>query len=102
MSLQSFQVYQLALNFHQLCRAAVIPADLRDQLLRASASVALNLAEGSAKPTKRDQRRYYFIAMGSLRESQAALELSANDDQVLHQLADRIGGCLYKLCRSAG
>lgn len=79
-----------------------LPAYLRDQLLRASSSVALNLAEGSAKPTRKDQLRYYYIALASLRESQAALDLAPKPNSELRNLADQLGACLYRLCHPKG
>ena len=100
--LKNFRTYQLAVEFHQLCIAQEgIPGYLRDQLYRASSSVALNLAEGSAKPTGRDQIKFFFIAMGSLRESQAALEIIKSDCPQLFNLADKLGAHLYRLIGAA-
>ena len=42
---------------------------LRNQFQRAVLSIVLNLAEGSAKSTPKDQRKFYRIAFGSLRKS---------------------------------
>ena len=96
--LQNFRTYQMALVFHRACVAqAGVPRYLRDQLNRASSSVALNLAEGSAKPSARDQARFYSIAMGSLRESQAAIELIAAEADELRAMGDRLGGSLHRL-----
>lgn len=67
---------------------------------RAASSVALNLAEGSAKPTKRDQMKFFFIAFGSLRECQAILSLSGVASIDLLDQADHLGACLFKLTRS--
>jgi len=40
----------------------------KDQLLRASQSVPLNIAEGNGKPTENEQRRFFEIARGSALE----------------------------------
>ena len=56
MSLKNFKTYQLSLEFYWLCENHKCARHLRDQLLRAAASITLNLAEGSAKPTARDRK----------------------------------------------
>ena len=96
--LSQFQTYQVAVQFHRGCRELKLPGYLKDQLLRASSSVALNISEGSAKPTRRDQLKFYFIALGSLRESQCALDLAPQQFPELVALADRLGGMLYRIC----
>jgi four helix bundle protein len=98
-ALQNFRSYHLAIEFYRECRKVELKPSLRDQLLRASESIILNLAEGSAKPTAKDRARYYAIALGSFRESQAILSL-ANQLDLLMQY-DRLGGCLYRLSRSS-
>ncbi len=98
MSLSNFRTYQLAVDFHRGCQQLALPGYLKGQLLRASSSVALNLAEGSAKPTRRDQMKFYFIALGSLRECQAALDLAPRRDAGLVTSADQLGASLYRLC----
>jgi len=62
--------------------------------------VALNLAEGSAKPTAKDQARFYSIALGSLRECQAVLELAGLESSAIAKAADRLGAHLFCLIRS--
>ena len=95
--LKNFKTYGLAVQFHKRCKLLKAPAYLRDQLLRASSSVALNLAEGSGKRTLAEQRRFYNIALGSLRECQAVCDLLETADGETVRLADTIGGCLYRL-----
>ncbi len=98
--LKNFKTYQLSLAFHKSCiDHEGIPSHLRDQLFRASSSVCLNLAEGSAKATRKDQAKFYFIAMGSLRESQACLEFLPNSED-LKEIADEVGAALYSLIKS--
>ncbi|MEK6578614.1 MAG: four helix bundle protein [Bdellovibrionota bacterium] len=93
--LQKFRTYQLALDFYQQCKKVSLPFHLRDQLMRASSSIALNLAEGSAKPTHKDRMKFYRIALGSLREVQAIISLEQLN--VLKCSADHLGASLYKL-----
>jgi four helix bundle protein len=56
-------------------------------------------AEGNAKGSVKDKRRYFQIAYGSLRECQTIFKLKKIDGEVV-QIADRLGGSLYKLIRS--
>ncbi|MEK6580326.1 MAG: four helix bundle protein [Bdellovibrionota bacterium] len=90
-----FRTYQLALDFYQTCKPIRLPIHLKDQLMRASSSIALNLAEGSAKPTHKDRMKYYSIALGSLREIQAIISLEQVSE--LESGADQLGASLYKL-----
>jgi four helix bundle protein len=92
-----FRTYDLAVAFYHQAIELKLPYHLKDQLQRAASSVALNLAEGSAKPTVKDRARFYRIALGSLREVQAVLALSRND--LLSEKADCLGAHLYKLCK---
>jgi four helix bundle protein len=97
MPLKNFRSYDLAAELYKKCKPAKLPAYAKDQLLRASLSVCLNLAEGSAKPTEKDRQRFYAIAFGSLREVQSLLELEGLTDLIA--AADHLGACLYKLTR---
>ena len=69
--------FQVALEF-----AAMVPAltkaarpALRDQIERASSSIALTLAEGCARRTKRDRHHFFSIAQGSAMECAAAIDI---------------------------
>ena len=48
---------------------------MRDQLERASSSIALTLAEGCARRTRRDRHHFFSIAQGSAMECAAALDI---------------------------
>ena len=65
---------------------------LKDQLLRASSSIALNLAEGSGRFGIKDQKRFFHIAFGSLRECQAILDLEFNENPEVRECADKTSG----------
>lgn len=47
----------------------------RDQLVRSSQSIPLNIAEGNGKRSRADRNRYFEIARGSATESAATLDL---------------------------
>ena len=68
------------------------------QFHRASLSIVLNLAEGSAKPTAKDRRKFYRISLGSLREAQAILDIVGHIQLIKE--ADKLGAFLYKLCKN--
>ena len=77
-------MFQVTLEF-----AAMVPAltktarpALRDQLERASASIALTLAEGCARGTKRDRRHFFTMAQGSAMECAAAIDILRVNGQI--------------------
>ena len=77
-TLESFDVYCVALD---ACRVSVpistaLTASLRDQLVRASSSAVLNVAEGFGSFSRGVKRRHYEIARGSATECVAVLDLA--------------------------
>ena len=95
-SMKNFKTYQLAIGLHKDCRGLKLSSVARDQFERAMLSIPLNLAEGAAKPTERDRMKFYFIALGSLREVQTLLALYGSPDLI--GKADILGAHLYRLC----
>lgn len=93
--IQNFQAYDLAVQLYQHCERLKAKSYFKDQLHRASLSIVLNLAEGSGKPTPQEQRRFHSIAFGSLRETQALLDLHGNPEAKAK--AHRLGGMVYRL-----
>jgi four helix bundle protein len=99
---ENFRTYQLAVQFYRLCIKLKLPKHLADQLKRAASSTALNLAEGAGRYTKADQKRFFDIAFGSLRESQSILDLAEEEANEAFILADKLAAhlfCLIKSCR---
>ncbi|HVJ64862.1 MAG TPA: four helix bundle protein [Bdellovibrionota bacterium] len=96
--LKDFHAFQKARDLYQICKGLKLPRFLKDQLLRASSSVALNIAEGSGKRTPSDQKRFYFIALGSLRECEAIFELECVQHPQLLNVCNQLGAILFKLC----
>ena len=68
--------------------------------MRATSSVALNLREGSAKPSPKERRRFYLIAFASLREVQAIADLEPALTVTLVSPADQLAAILYRLTRA--
>ena len=96
----NFRTYELAVQFYRLVSKFKVPYHLRGQLQRAASSVALNLAEGSAKPSPKDRARFYRIALGSFRESVAVLQLLEIHNAELSEIMDKLARHLYKLCKA--
>jgi four helix bundle protein len=94
--LKTFRTYQLAVNFYKEAKHLTLLGAQKNQYERALLSIPLNLAEGSAKPTRKDRRKFYYIALGSLREVQTILSLADKPD--LASQADMLGAHLYRLC----
>ena len=74
---ERLDAFRVALEF-----AAMVPTltkrarpAMRDQLERASSSIALTLAEGCARRTRRDRHHFFAMAQGSAMECAAALDL---------------------------
>ncbi|MBP9838501.1 MAG: four helix bundle protein [Proteobacteria bacterium] len=95
--MKNFRTYTLAVEFYRSTKTLPMPYHLKEQLNRASSSIALNLAEGSARRTKVDQRRFFNIAFSSLRESQAILDLMDNCPAQVRELSDKLAAHIYKL-----
>ncbi|MBI3544127.1 MAG: four helix bundle protein [Deltaproteobacteria bacterium] len=95
--IKGFIAYDLALELHHKAEALELKHHVKDQLTRATLSVALNLAEGSGKPSHPEKRRFYAIAFGSIREVQAIFQLMRIQDKKLIDKADHVAACLYRL-----
>ncbi len=98
--LENFKTYQIAKEYHALCLKQRIPYYLRDQLYRASSSIALNLAEGAGKQGPKDQKRFYSIALGSLRECQAICDLANCKTETLHTTSNKLAAHLLALLKT--
>lgn len=78
---RNFRVYQDAKLVHKEITflANKFPRNywyLADQIRRSSLSIILNIAEGSSKQSDKDFNRYVAIALGSVDETVASLEIA--------------------------
>ena len=88
---ERLDVFRVALDF-----AAMVPAltktarpALRDQIERASSSIALLVAEGNARRTRRDRHHFFSMAQGSAMECAAALDILRVTGSLSHSDATR-------------
>ena len=98
MAMQKFKTYQIAIQFYHQSKNLKLKQPMKDQFQRALLSIVLNLAEGTAKPTAKDRRRFYRISLGSLREVQTILDILGCIELIKE--ADKLGAYLYKLCQN--
>jgi four helix bundle protein len=89
-ALGRFRAYREALNLVSMVRALQVTGSLRDQLVRASESVALNLAEGACDATRAMKTRSIGIARASLWETGAAIDLVALTGENVQPIAEAI------------
>jgi four helix bundle protein len=76
---ERLEVYREAIGFvawlSGILAETVRVGDVRDQLDRASTSIALNIAEGNGKYAIKDRCRFFDIAHGSALECAAGLDI---------------------------
>ena len=76
---EKLTVYKRALEFatwsQELIESVTKKTSTRDHLERAGDSIALNIAEGNGKFSRKDRARFFQIAHGSALESAACLDL---------------------------
>ena len=106
---EKLDVYRLSIDyvawvFIQAKELDGIHRHARDQWLRASPSIPLNIAEGNGKSTEADRRRYFEIARGSALECAAIQDvrmvgqgLDAQQHRERKDHLDRIAAMLSKL-----
>jgi four helix bundle protein len=110
---EKLDIYQVSLDFvawSYVLAKRLKGADrhARDQLLRASQSIPLNIAEGNGKRSMPDRKRFFQIACGSALECAAVLDvlfrcdvLSDEDRQFGKKLLCRVVSMLTKLTNTA-
>ena len=93
-----FKTYKLAIQFYHKANNLNLKGPMKNQFQRALLSIPLNLAEGSAKSSAKERKKFYEISLGSLREVQTILSL-INHQQLIKE-ADKLGAFLHKLCQN--
>ena len=99
--MENFRTYNLAVDFYRQTRALALKGHLLDQLKRAASSIALNLAEGRGRETLRDQKHFFIMARGSVRECQAIFEIEGLKGTAAWTTLDNLGAHIYRLIERA-
>lgn len=108
---QNLEVYKKAKVFHleskQLIHSIKPDKTVKDQLSRASFSIALNIAEGSGRFSKADRRNFFIVSRGSVFECMAILDIlhdSGSIDQKVFesflQKGDELSRILYAMIKN--
>ena len=93
-----FRVLTEAIRFHGLVRQLRMPSRrLKEQLLRAAESIALQLSEGNGRNSQQDRLCFFNRALTSAKEAQTALALGEVKDPVVLDRADYLGAAIYRL-----
>lgn len=100
--MKNFRAFNSAVEFYRLAQGLRLKGHLKDQLDRASLSIALNLAEGRARRTTKEQKRFFNIAFGSLREVQAILVILGLENSEEWKVLDKVAAQLYRLIQNSG
>ncbi|MBY0314779.1 MAG: four helix bundle protein [Bdellovibrionales bacterium] len=98
--MKTFRTLDLAVEFYNIVEHLKITGHLRDQVIRAAASIPLNLSEGNAKPSPKEKRRFYQTAYASLKECQTIFKMAKIEDEKVLTTADHLGASIYKLIQS--
>jgi four helix bundle protein len=105
---EQLDVYRASIEYagwaFRLCERLTAHRNAKDQLLRASQAVPLNIAEGNGKVTLAERRRFFEIARGSALECGAVQDvlevygaLSPAENADAKRLLDRIVAMLTRL-----
>ena len=107
---ERLDVYRAALEYvgwaYRFCEGLKGHRNAKEQLLRASQAIPLNIAEGNGKARDGDRRRYFEIARGSALECSAIQDvlevcggLSTEENARTKAVLDRIVAMLTRLGR---
>ena len=101
---QNLEVYKLAARFLPMATEVADGLSSRyvalsDQLRRAALSIPLNLAEGTGKRSRPDQRRFFSIARGSAMESAAIIDACRRLKLIQEESAQELNNLLLSIVR---
>ncbi|MEO6610532.1 MAG: four helix bundle protein [Chitinophagaceae bacterium] len=103
-SFEKLEVYQKAYQANQkvyrlLKENKCIAAFAKNQFGRASLSIMLNIAEGSAKFSNKDRRNFYVVARGSVFECSSLISFLHEEGEILTALKHDLYSCYEEISR---
>jgi four helix bundle protein len=99
--MKNFRTLKSAVEFYSLTQTLTLKGHLKDQLSRASLSISLNLAEGASRHTLKERKRFFNIALGSLRECQVLLMILGYENTEIWNSLDSVAAQLFRLIQNA-
>jgi four helix bundle protein len=103
-SYQNLEVYKKAFSLNLIVYTFIkknpkIPIYARNQLGRATLSIVLNIAEGSAKFSPKDRKNFLVIARGSVFESAAMVDVLHAENEISTELKKQLQAGLEEISR---
>jgi four helix bundle protein len=101
---ENLEVYKKAYKANQIVYRLLkgnktIPGYARDQLGRASFSIMLNIAEGSAKFSNKDRRNFYVTARGSAFECASIINFLHEEGDLLIESKSELSASYEEMSR---
>jgi four helix bundle protein len=92
---ESLTVYQKTFSVNKkiyrlLKNNKTIPSYMKNQLGRASLSIMLNIAEGTAKSSAKDRKNFYTTARASAFETTSLIKFLVSENEIKNELGEEI------------
>ena len=103
-SYEKLEVYRKAYQTNQkvyrlLKENKKIMSYAKNQLGRASLSIMLNIAEGSAKFSAKDRRNFYITARGSVFECSSLISFLYAEEEIESELKEELCSCYEEISK---
>ncbi len=76
--------------------------EIGSQLIRSSLSISLNIAEGSGKSSDKEMNRFFEIALGSVCETLAGVDILEYNNLITEEESKKIENLLISISKQLG